>query len=425
MTTLSPDATRTCRILSIDGGGIRGVIPGTIIAALEKAVGAPLASKFHLIAGTSTGGILASGLARELPAPKLLDFYTTDGAGIFTPAFLGDLDGPKYAAAPLEAALKTALGDTKLSDLKHDLLVPAYDLQARANMLLRSWCARGVESTDLHGDDFLLRDVARATSAAPTYFPPASVPSLSGKSYGLVDGGMFANNPALLALVAARRLMPLATRFLVVSLGTGAVESPIAYADAVNWGLIGWASPLIDILFSAMNDTVDFELDQLAPLVAHVRLQSSLTGASEAMDDASASNVTNLVACANATIAARSADIAAIVAELKTPLPDRALFGYPLPGSPPRPKTIAAFNLPALKALAATDALKGGHPVKAVEAATSTSTAGLAWRIGGATAGAVGGAAVGAFGGPIGAAVGTAVGAVAGFFGGRKASQHE
>lgn len=422
MTTMSPDAARTARILSIDGGGIRGVIPGSILVELERQLGVPLASAFHMIAGTSTGGILASALAHGLPASTALDLYVKDGGAIFSGALFGSLDGAKYPAAPLEAVLKSSFGDTKLSDLKHDLLIPSYDLNARADLLFKSWRARGVESTDPRGDDFLLRDVARSTSAAPTYFAPALVSSQSSKQYPLIDGGMFANNPALMAMVAARRLMPLATRYLVVSLGTGELANPIAYADAQNWGLIGWASPMVDIIFSAMNATVDYELDQLAPLVAHTRIQSSLAGANDALDDASPANITALVACANRTLADRKADVDALVAELRTPLPDRTMLGYPQPGAPPRPKIILSFNLPAIKAAAAAQALKGAHGVKAVEIATSTSTSGLAWRIGGAAAGAVAGGSVGAFGGPLGAAAGLAVGALSGFFAGRKAA---
>ncbi len=412
LSSLSPDADHTCRILSIDGGGIKGVIPGTILAALEKALGAPLANKFHMIAGTSTGGILASGLAHELPTSKLLDFYFKDDVSIFTSSILGSLEGPKYPAAPLEAALKDAFGDTKLSDLAHDLLCTSYDINARADMLFESWQARGISTLTPTAADFLLRDVARSTSAAPTYFPPAIATSVAGKQYPLVDGGMFANNPALLAFVAARRLMPLAKRYLIVSLGTGEVVNPIKYTDAQSWGLVGWASPLIDILFTAMNDTVDYELDQLAPMVSHLRLQSSLTGASEAMDDADPANITALVACANRTLTNRKDDINALIEELKKPLPDRMAFGYPKPGAAPRPKTIVKFNLKAIESTVAKELAATKGAAGAAKTAISTPK-NAAWLGGGTLAGALTGAAVG---GPIGAVAG----AVIGFFGAKK-----
>jgi uncharacterized protein len=332
---LPANASTTCRILSIDGGGIRGVIPGQILAQLEAAIGVPLAQAFHMICGTSTGGILASGVAQEMPATQLLDFYFKDGNEIFNGSFLGSLGGPKYAPAPLESILQTTFGDTKLSDLKHDLLVPAYDIQRRADLLFESWSARGVQETDPSSNDFLLREVCRATSAAPTYFPPSLVTGQDGCVYPCIDGGMYANSPALLGLVTARKLMPLATRFLVVSLGTGELKDPLAYADATNWGLLGWAPQLIDVIFTAMNATVSYELDQLAPLVDQVRLQSDLAGASDALDDTTAANMTALKACAMQVLSDNAADVARIVEELKSPLPDRAILGYPTQVSPP------------------------------------------------------------------------------------------
>jgi uncharacterized protein len=425
------EAPKTCRVLSIDGGGIKGVIPATILAAIEKAVGGPLASKFHLVAGTSTGGILASGLAAEIPTPKLLDFYFKDGADIFASSIwtTGAIEGPKYAKAPIEAALKTAFGETKLSELKHDLVCPSYDIQARTDLLFKSWKARGIEEPNPKASDFLLREVARATSAAPTYFPPATATNLDGKAYACIDGGMYANNPALLGFVAARRLMPLATRYLVVSIGTGEVLTPIDPAAAANWGIVGWGPMLLDIIFFSMGDTVDYELDQLSPLVSHLRLQSSLTGANEALDDASDANMKALAACGARTLAQRKAEIDALVAELKTPLPSRVALGYPKVGGVARPPVVGQFNMTKIKAsaavgsvaasiasvvkptAAAATATTGVTPSTAAAATSSPATPTFRWRIGGAIAGALTGAALG---GPVGAAVGTMVGYLGG-----------
>ncbi len=416
----------TCRILSLDGGGIKGIIPGTILNAIEKAVGdGPLANHFHLIAGTSTGGILAAGLALELPVPKLLEFYTKQGPGIFSSNYLGMVGGPKYPAAPLEEALLAAFGSAKLSDLPHDLLCPTYDIQARSDLIFKSWKARGVEEVDSSGSDFLVREVARATAAAPTYFAPALVTNIAGTQFPCIDGGMYGNCPALLAFVAARRLMPLATRFLVVSIGTGAIETPIPMAAAVSWGVVGWATTLLDILFSAMGDTVDYELDQLAPLVSHLRLQSSLTGASDAMDDASPSNLTALAACAARTIIQRKTDLDALIAELQMPLPDRAAFGYPQALGNPRPRAIAQFDVPKIQAtavaaapvatavMAASAAKAPPAPLAASMALAAPVPPRLTWRVGGAAAGAFAGASLA---GPIGAVVG----GIAGYLGGSK-----
>ena len=176
------------------------------------------------------------------------------------------------------------------------------------------------------------------------------------------------------------------------------------YADAATWGVVGWAPAALDILFTAMNDTVEYELDQLAPLVSQVRLQSSLEGASESMDDASPANVQALVACAQRTIADRKADIDALVAELRTPLVDRNVLGYPQPGAPPRPDSISEFHLPTIKLTAAVADVKGAASSAAV------------WRLGGAAAGALMGGAVA---GPVGALIGGALG----YFGGNEATK--
>ena len=314
------DTSHTCRILSIDGGGIRGIVPATLLSRLEEKLGGPIAQHFHLLAGTSTGGILAAGLALETPASKLVDFYTKKGPGIFSSSFYSAATGPKFLPDMLETALREEFGDTRLSDLQHDLICPTYDLQARQGVLFKSWKARGVEEPAPSSSDFLLRAITRATSAAPTYFPPAQITAADGKTYALIDGGMFGNNPALIALVAARRLMPLAKRFLVVSLGTGENLQPIQFQDAASWGIVGWGTRIIDIVFDAMGSTVEYELNQMTE-VSQLRLQSSLQGANDALDDASTQNMKNLAACADRTLENRAGDMAGLLAELKIPGP--------------------------------------------------------------------------------------------------------
>lgn len=342
---LAPDAASTCRILSIDGGGIRGVIPGQILGTLEKKLGRPLGDCFHLIAGTSTGAILATGLARGMSSVDLLDFYFKDGSEIFNPAFFGSLGGPKYSPAPLEQILQKTFGDSKLSDLTHDLIVPTYDIQSRGDVLFESWRARGIQEPDPRSSDFLLREVLRATSAAPTYFPPALATAGNGRVYPCIDGGMYANSPALLALVAARRLMPLAKRFLIVSIGTGELSKPLPYADAKDWGLVGWGPNLLDVMFTAMGATVSYELDQLAPLVDQIRMQSSLEGANEAMDDASPANLLALRVCADRTLADHADDVTRLLEELASPLPDKIPFGYPSQADAPRPGKLSDLDV--------------------------------------------------------------------------------
>jgi len=271
----------TIRILSIDGGGIRGIIAATVLREL-------LASRtaqdvFHLVTGTSTGGILACGLCRPDPlSPQdLIDLYAEHGHEIFTRPALRRLPGAdlleeKYSATSLEHHLRQQLGDTKLSDVRGvDLLVPSYAIElpvprpngeTRAPLFFRSWQAAGQDlpSGALNLEyDFQLRDVARATSAAPTYFEPAAIRNAAGQQFGMIDGGVFANNPAMCALVAAWRRYGSDHQFIVVSLGTGFLQRPIPLKKAQGWGKIGWLEPILSVLMDGNADTVTFRAQEL------------------------------------------------------------------------------------------------------------------------------------------------------------------
>jgi uncharacterized protein len=244
-------ADEIIRILSMDGGGIRGIIPARLLQRIEDGTGKPASELFHLIAGTSTGGILGCGLARGKPAREIAQLYADRGGEIFHRSLwdkvttIDGLSNPDYDAGPLEAILAQVLGDAWLSDVRGaDLLVPSYAIQLpheqpgdglgllvpRAPYFFKSWKANGsnIDPGDKPAElDFRLRDIARATSAAPTYFPPALIRSRAGEQFGMIDGGVFANNPSMCALVSAYRLFPEAKNFIVVSLGTGSLERPI------------------------------------------------------------------------------------------------------------------------------------------------------------------------------------------------------
>ena len=175
----------------------------------------------------------------------------------------------KYPTGPLERALAERLSGLLSQVDIADLLVTAYEIERRNPFFFKSWRARGLEldpGETAASRDFRLVDVARATSAAPTYFEPAAVRAQNGTAYACIDGGVFANNPALCAYAAARRLYPKADSYLIVSLGTGQLERPIPLGRAKDWGLVGWARPLLGVIFDGVSDTVEYQLDQLAPL---------------------------------------------------------------------------------------------------------------------------------------------------------------
>lgn len=311
------------RVLAIDGGGIRGVIPAAVLAEIERRTARAVPDLFDLVAGTSTGGIIALGLTApgEHGGPRwrasdLLELYRREGGQIFSRSVwqrIRTADGvldEKYPADGLEAALAKYFGDGRLRDALAPVLVTSYELERRKPFFFRSRRAAADPTFD-----FLTREAARATSAAPTYFePPQLVNDADGQRYALVDGGVFANNPAMCAYAEVLSEDRQAD-VLMVSLGTGQLNRPIHYAEAKDWGLLGWARPILDVVFDGVSDTTDYELEQLLG-DRHARLQIELVGASDDLDDASPENIAHLEAKAAELIAAQDAEIDRVCAAL-------------------------------------------------------------------------------------------------------------
>jgi patatin-like phospholipase/acyl hydrolase len=307
-------------VLCIDGGGIRGLVPALVLAEIEGRAGRPIAELFDLIAGTSTGGILAAALTAPGPdgrprhrASQLVELYRTEGPKIFRRSLWQRIESAeglldqKHDDDALVDALHRYIGDARLSQARTRLLVTAYELETRMPFFFKSWRAREP------GRDFRLTDVARATAAAPTYFEPLKVTSLDGvATVALIDGGVFATNPAMCAYAEAHRLGH-RPPVRIVSLGTGEHTRPIHFKDARDWGLVEWVRPVIDIVFDGVADTVDYQLTQLVLEGEYHRFQTPLDRASDALDDASAQNLELLEAQARALIATRSADLDRVV----------------------------------------------------------------------------------------------------------------
>lgn len=310
----SPSDRRPFRILSLDGGGIRGLIPALVLSELERRSGKPVCDLFDLVAGTSTGGILALGLTCPDPASvvddpdgrpsplysarALADLYARDGGRIFRRSVwhrlrsVGVLAEEKYQSEGVDELLRAYFGDARLTHALTSVLVTAYDLELRKPHFFKSHKA---EADDRR--DFLIRDAARATVAAPTYFEPARIRVRPGEDWAtLVDGGVYANNPAACALVEAMAFWkrpPSEVRLL--SLGTGEYTKPILYEEARGWGLARWAQPILDVVFDGVNDTVDYQAASLlAPFdgnTGYTRIQPLISQDMESMDDVDPLNV--------------------------------------------------------------------------------------------------------------------------------------
>lgn len=314
-----PRKKKLTRILSIDGGGIRGILPGQILVELERILqlktkdpNVRIADYFDFLAGTSTGGILTClYLCPESPqsprprytAKQTVDLYLERGDEIFDVSIwkklqsAGGLTDEKFDQKELERALNDYLGTVKLSQLLKPCLMTSYNIEQRYPHFFTQHDAAKKPSYD-----FYARDVARATSAAPTYFETALVNSLTGTSYPLVDGGLFANNPALCAYAEVRSMKfprrsqyPVLKEMAILSLATGEIKKPYAYAKAKDWGLVEWVRPVIDILMTANSDTVSYELGQMFDAVdksaQYLRIVPDLGKASPEMDNATPQNL--------------------------------------------------------------------------------------------------------------------------------------
>ena len=315
------------RILSIDGGGIRGIIPAMVLAAIEKSTGRPIASLFDVIAGTSTGGILACGLTApgdgggpKFAASALADMYVNDGPAIFPHHLLSGLTSlvdEKYSQDGIEGVLRRYVGDARLSDVLTRVLVTAYDIERRKPFFFRSQDAvKGAAS------DHLLWMVARSTSAAPTYFEPFKLPGEKpSDDHALVDGGVYANNPAMCAYVDRTTGQARVDEVFMVSLGTGSLNRPIAYNDARKWGKLQWAQPILSVVFDGVSSTTDYQLRQVLPADAYFRLETDLDVASDNLDDVTPENLRNLQLQAEKLIAERDADLATICTRLTAASP--------------------------------------------------------------------------------------------------------
>jgi patatin-like phospholipase/acyl hydrolase len=321
-------------ILSIDGGGIRGIIPAKVLTEIEARAGQSTSRLFDYVAGTSTGGILAVGLTcatgtgrGSYSAEAMARLYAKEGARIFSRSpwhrirSMGSLTGPKYDGRGAEAVFHEYFELSELKDARTRLLVTAYEIESRTPYFFKSW-----EAAESSSKNFYLDDVARATSAAPTFFPPCRAWTASDRvdraerPRVFVDGGVFANNPTMCILAEVRKLHP-DENLLVVSLGTGDADRPISYQRARSWGVAGWAVPLLDTLIDGVGDTVDYQaalMTSSGPGPGHYyRFQTDLPHELQEMDDVRPGTISSLEAWADRLVEKRERDVDEICGLLK------------------------------------------------------------------------------------------------------------
>lgn len=331
------------RILSIDGGGIRGIISATVLAYIEAKAKKPIHELFDVIGGSSTGGIISLGLntqstetGRIFSASDLLQFYTQDGDKIFCPRNISAQEtqliehllnlvdeadnpfftseeltgsssrllGPQYSAHCIESFFKEKFGtELTMSKLPTNckVLVTGYDLQNNRPHYFTSW--GGDNGTD---DDYLVWQAARATSAARTHFPAARF-SQKPNSPVFIDGSVFAFNPSKFLLSKAKRLYP-KEDLMLISLGSGHYIRSIPAEKASNWGMMQWmlstgGGLLSEVIMNGIAMAANEHKTTLLPnnsegYPMYERFQIKLPRLS-AMDDITPENISFLVEMGN------------------------------------------------------------------------------------------------------------------------------
>ncbi|WVZ92494.1 hypothetical protein U9M48_038554 [Paspalum notatum var. saurae] len=326
-------------VLSIDGGGVRGIIPGTILAFLEEKLqeiderpDARIADYFDVIAGTSTGGLVTAMLTapndegRPLFAAKdINDFYLEHSPKIFPPVCgglvglaKGVFSGPKYDGKYLHSIVRELLGETRVSQALQNIVIPTFDIK-----LLQPTVFSRYDAMNDVSKDALLSDVCISTSAAPTYLPGHQFETAdkdgNTRAFNLIDGGVAANNPTLLAMTHVSKQILLGSqdffpikpadygRFMVLSLGTGSAKAEEKFdaVEAGKWGLLGWlynqgATPIIDSFSQASSDLVDIHASVLFQALhsdkQYLRIQDDeLKGDEASVDVSTEENLNRLV----------------------------------------------------------------------------------------------------------------------------------
>jgi patatin-like phospholipase/acyl hydrolase len=275
------------RVLSIDGGGIRGLVT-TIL--LQRLVATPslanLLDTVDLVAGTSTGGLLALGIAHHLDLARIRSLYIDRGPRIFDDSWLDDLvdlgrlRGAEYDVKTLRRELKKLFGETTLGGLRTRVLIPSFDLD-NEDPAQRTWKPKIFHNFPGPGSDRaqLAYKVGLYTSAAPAYFPSVE---------GFIDGGVYASNPSMCALAQTQdsRYAPTPSLDDVVlcSLGTGTSLRYIK-GRSLDWGYAQWVKPLINVMLDGTAGIADYQCRQLLGDHYHRLAPSFPAGTTIPLDD--------------------------------------------------------------------------------------------------------------------------------------------
>lgn len=322
-------------ILALDGGGIRGVVPAAILDYLEKKIQEirkdrriRIGNCVDLVAGTSTGSIVGSMMLlpcegekkNNLNLPRysmaeILEMYIEMGPGVFKSHFwhnvktLWGLFGSKFPASNIEPKLLQMMDHYKMEDLVKPCLFTGYDIEKRRVNIYTN------KDKNKKYANLYVKDIVRGSTSIPAYFPPAHFND-GMDTHTIVDGGLFANNPSMVAYIEASKTIfdpdePVQKfsphDLLVISIGTGkSKKKSFPYKKSKNFGVVKWLFPIIDIMLSGINDVVDYEMEKLFMSYQrpknYIRINPPLNYSTSPSTDASTKNITNLLKDVNVYI---------------------------------------------------------------------------------------------------------------------------
>jgi uncharacterized protein len=325
-------------LLSLDGGGIRGIISCVILKYIEDRLkeldctDAKIGDYFDIIAGTSTGALIGSLLLMPSESnPKrakhsitdALNIYLGEGKNIFSKTFWTILNNPlavfkdNLSTIVLEQQLNNVFGRTELKDLIKPSAFVSYDTENQKPKIFNS--IDGISPFR----NFYLKDICRASSAAPTYFEPAKIKSFADQYFSCIDGGVFANNPTFVGYIESQKInfrkyskdsskydgvAPL-QEFIIISIGNGSRAKSYKHEELVGISKSKWVDPLVDIFISTGVDMVDAEMKSMFNLLKpkyqsnYYRFNPEIPESSIDLGNVSNSNIKTLLDVANDYVA--------------------------------------------------------------------------------------------------------------------------
>ncbi len=295
---------KVVKVLSTDGGGVRGIIPSMVIDEIEKRTRRLAVEHFDILGGTSTGAIVSMGLGMGLPAKIVTQLFEEKAKEIFQTSTWRKATSVDYMIESIYGEgenLVKVIDEFShgylFKDLLREVVIPTYEITEAEPWYLR----RDVAKKNPTYQDLKVVDVIRATTAAPTYFNPKPL-TFADHEYAFIDGGVFDNNPSSATCRFAREALGPHKELFVCSLGTGIFKNKIPYTGPKHWGMLGWAPNILDIILQASSEAIDAEMQANfnreyfeSDFQHYYRFQTEVDKKHSQLDDASKENIDYLI----------------------------------------------------------------------------------------------------------------------------------